>query len=51
MKANGTSENYQNQNVKAMLVFANFLGSINFFEVKSKQQIFFYLVFYFWILE
>ena len=26
MKANGTSENYQNQNLKAMIVFANFLG-------------------------
>jgi hypothetical protein len=25
MKANGTSENYQNQNLKAMIVFANFL--------------------------
>ena len=39
MKANGTSENYQNQNLKAMIVFANFLGSISFFDVKSKQQI------------
>jgi hypothetical protein len=27
MKANGTSENYQNQNLKAMIVFANFLGT------------------------
>jgi hypothetical protein len=26
MKANGASENYQNQNLKAMIVFANFLG-------------------------
>jgi integrase/recombinase XerD len=40
MKANGTSENYQNQNLKAMIVFAHFLGPINFFfDVKSKQQI------------
>ena len=27
MKANGTSENYQNQNLKAMIVFANFFGT------------------------
>jgi integrase len=40
MKANGTSENYQNQNLKAMIVFANFLGlDTNFFDIKSKQQI------------
>ena len=26
LKANGTSENYQNHNLKAMIVFANFLG-------------------------
>ena len=39
MKTNGTSENYQNQNLKVMIVFANFLGSINFFDEKSKQQI------------
>jgi hypothetical protein len=24
MKTNGTSENYQNQNLKALIVFANF---------------------------
>ena len=30
MKSIGTSENYQNQVLKAMIVFANFLGSINF---------------------
>jgi integrase/recombinase XerD len=39
MKANGTSENYQNQNLKAMIVFANALGSSSFFDIKSKQQI------------
>jgi hypothetical protein len=40
MKANGTSENYQNQNLKAMIVFANFLGpNTSFFEIRSKQQI------------
>ena len=40
MKANGTSENYQNQNLKAMIVFANFLGPhISFFEITSKEQI------------
>lgn len=27
MKANGTAENYQNQNLKAMIIFFNFLGS------------------------
>jgi integrase/recombinase XerD len=30
MKSIGTSENYQNQVLKGMIVFANFLGSINF---------------------
>jgi hypothetical protein len=30
MKANGPSESYQNQNLKAMIVFANYLGPINF---------------------
>ena len=40
MKDNGTSENYQNQNLKTMIVFANFLGQdTNFFEIKSRQQI------------
>lgn len=40
MKANGTSENYQNQNIKAMIVFANYLGSdINFLDIRSKQPI------------
>jgi hypothetical protein len=40
LKANGTSENYQNQNLKAMIVFANFLGvNTNFFDIKNKQQV------------
>ena len=30
MKANGPSESYQNQDLKAMIVFANYLGPINF---------------------
>jgi integrase/recombinase XerD len=40
MKGNDTSENYQNQNLKAMIVFANFLGpDTNFSDIKNKQQI------------
>jgi len=40
MKANGTSEHYQNQNLKAMIVFATFLGSnTNLFDIKNKQQV------------
>jgi hypothetical protein len=39
MKANGTSENYQNQNLKAIISFASFLGSMNFFDIISRQQI------------
>jgi integrase/recombinase XerD len=40
MKVNGTSENYQNQKLKAMIVFANFLGSnTNFFDIKTKQKV------------
>lgn len=39
MKANGTSENYQNQNLKAMIVFANFLGpDNNFFDIKVNSR-------------
>jgi hypothetical protein len=37
MKSNGASENYQNQNLKAMIVFATFLGSnTNLFDIKNK---------------
>jgi hypothetical protein len=37
MKANGTSEHYQNQNLKAMIVFATLLGSnTNLFDIKNK---------------
>lgn len=33
------SENYQNQNQKAMIVFANFLGpNTSFYDIKNKQQ-------------
>ena len=40
MKANDTSENYQNQNLKALIVFANFLGpNTNFFDIKNKQHV------------
>jgi hypothetical protein len=40
MKANSTSENYQNQNLKTMVVLANFLGpGTSFFDIKSKGQI------------
>ena len=40
MKVNGTSENYQNQNLKAIIVFANFLRSdTSLFYIKTKQQV------------
>ena len=45
MKVNGTSSNYKNQNVEAMIVFANFLGpDINFAETKNKHQITAFLI-------
>ena len=40
MKDVGTSENYQNQNLKAMIVYAKFLGSeITFNDIQKREQI------------
>jgi integrase len=40
MKRIGTSERYQNNNLKAIIAYSKFLGpSISLFEVKSKSQI------------
>ncbi|HEX6293778.1 MAG TPA: hypothetical protein VFZ46_01370 [Nitrososphaeraceae archaeon] len=40
MKRIGTSERYQNNNLKAIIAYSKFLGpSISFFEIKSKGQI------------
>ena len=40
MKRSGTSEKYQNNNLKALIVYSKFLGpSISFYEIKSKSQI------------
>lgn len=40
MKSNGTSERHQNNNLKAVIAFANFLGTdTTFFDVQLKEQI------------
>ena len=40
MERIGTSERYQNNNLKALIVYSRFLGpSISFFEIKHKGQI------------
>jgi CRISPR/Cas system CSM-associated protein Csm2 small subunit len=40
MKSNGASERHQNNNLKAVLAFANFLGTdTTFLDVKLKEQI------------
>ena len=40
MKSNGTAERHQNDNLKAVIAFANFLGTdTTFFDVQLKEQI------------
>ena len=40
MKSIGTSENYQNQNLKAIIVYAKFLGTdITFYDIQKREQI------------
>jgi integrase/recombinase XerD len=40
MKRIGTSERYQNNNLKALIAFSKFLGpSISLYEIKNKTQI------------
>ena len=40
MKSNGASEQHQNNNLKAVIAFANFLGTdMTFFDVQLKEQI------------
>jgi len=39
MKRAGTSEKYQNNNLKALIVYSKFLGpSISFYEIENKSQ-------------
>src|ERR671938_815634 len=40
MKANGTSESYQNGNLKILIYFTRFLGArIEFYDINKKEQI------------
>ena len=40
MKKNGSSEHHQNNNLKVVIAYANFLGKDNsFYDIKTKQQI------------
>ncbi|MFN2435321.1 MAG: hypothetical protein ABR515_08095, partial [Nitrososphaeraceae archaeon] len=44
MRKNGSSEHHQNNNLKVVIAFANFLGKgDSFYDVKTKQQILEYL--------
>ena len=40
MKRTGTSEKYQNNNLKALIAYSKFLGpSVSFYEVENKIQV------------
>jgi hypothetical protein len=39
MKSSDVSENHQNNCLKVMMAFANFLGTTTFYQVKGKEQI------------
>jgi integrase/recombinase XerD len=40
MKRIGTSERYQNNNLKAIIVYSKFLGpSFSFYEIENKSQV------------
>jgi hypothetical protein len=40
MKRAGTSEKYQNNNLKALIVYSKYLGpSISFYEIENKSQV------------
>ncbi len=40
MKENGSSEHHQNNNLKAIIAFASFLGShTTFYDIQKKEQI------------
>jgi hypothetical protein len=44
MKRIGTSERYQNNNLKAIIAYSKFLGpSISFYEIKNKSQVILFL--------
>src|SRR5919205_4231846 len=44
IKSNGTSESYQNGNLKILIYFAMFLGpQIRFYDIDKKEQIFAFL--------
>ena len=40
MRKNGSSEHHQNNNLKVVIAFGNFLGEQNsFYDIKTKQQV------------
>jgi len=40
MKENGSSEHHQNNNLKAIIAFASFLGShTTFYDIQKKDQV------------
>ncbi len=44
MQSNGSSERNQNNNLKAMIAFANFIGhDSSFYDIRSREQILCYL--------
>ncbi len=44
LKSNNTSESYQNQNIKALINFARFLGlNRDFYQISKKEEILAYL--------
>ena len=40
MKSNGSSEHHQNNNLKVVIAYSNFIGKdISFFDIDKKEQI------------
>jgi len=39
MSRNGSSEHHQNNNLKVVIAFANFLDKNSFYQVNTKQQV------------
>jgi hypothetical protein len=39
MRRNGSSEHHQNNNLKVIIAFGNFLGKNSFYHIKTKQQV------------
>jgi len=39
LKSVGTSENYQNQNLKQLIVYARYFGAGTLYDIKKKEEV------------